>query len=347
MQIENNYGNRIIEYDILRLIAIFAVILVHCVSPFVNNCATSDIRFVIANTIDSFSRIAVPFFLMISGIFMLDENRDLNVKKIKHKIFKLFIILILWSLYYDFVSNYNVVNYNNLFHFYHLWYLYVIIGLYLITPILRLFLKKDDVLYVYYFLALCLIFQFLPMSINALFPNNIISPFFGYFKLNFVCGFVAYYIVGWLINVDYEKYKKYIKYLIIISIISVIFIVVLSQIQTTPQYRAYIYFYEEQGLFVFLYSVPLFICLKLLFEKLNVKLSENIKGIIIQLSNLCLGVYIVHIMVLKFLNCLIRAYSIGNFPLQIVITFFGTILLSFFICYLISKVSYIKEIIKI
>ena len=131
------------EFDCLRIIAILAVIMIHCSAPYVIDFPRDSFNFVIGNIFDSVARIGVPFFVIISGYFMLNENKELSILKIKSKILKLFMILGFWSLFYALV--YHFKNFLNAFIYghYHLWFLYMLIGLYLITPILRLFVKKE------------------------------------------------------------------------------------------------------------------------------------------------------------------------------------------------------------
>ena len=81
--------NRLVEYDIIRIIAIMAVIMIHCSAGYVVHFVPETNHFIIGNILDSCSRIAVPFFVMISGIFMLDTNRILSIDKLKFKISKL------------------------------------------------------------------------------------------------------------------------------------------------------------------------------------------------------------------------------------------------------------------
>ena len=66
--------------DLLRVIAIAAVVMIHVSADYViYPCNTMD--FTIGNIFDSISRLGVPLFLMVSGALILDENREFNCKK--------------------------------------------------------------------------------------------------------------------------------------------------------------------------------------------------------------------------------------------------------------------------
>lgn len=143
--------------DALRFLCALLVILLH-ISAFyvVKEIENQNFDFWIANFIDSFARIAVPIFILISGKFLLERAE--SVTEFYHKrLKKIAIPLLFWSFVY---SAYTLVAYRifknewdaesvfyNLLHgvpHYHLWYLYMLIGLYFVTPIIRSMLAPLD-----------------------------------------------------------------------------------------------------------------------------------------------------------------------------------------------------------
>ena len=82
----NRLAHRELEFDILRILAILAVIMIHVSASYIINYQPNSIQFTLANILDSISRIGVPFFVLISGTFMLDENRELTINKLKKNI---------------------------------------------------------------------------------------------------------------------------------------------------------------------------------------------------------------------------------------------------------------------
>ena len=79
-------AQREIEFDILRILAILSVIMIHVSAPYVINYQPNSLQFTVGNILDSISRIGVPFFVLISGTFMLDENKELTINKIAYNI---------------------------------------------------------------------------------------------------------------------------------------------------------------------------------------------------------------------------------------------------------------------
>ena len=53
---------RNISLDLIRLVAIIAVIMIHVSANFVSNYEIGNIKFIWGNIFDSISRIGVPFF---------------------------------------------------------------------------------------------------------------------------------------------------------------------------------------------------------------------------------------------------------------------------------------------
>lgn len=94
---------RIYYLDILRVIACMAVVMIHASSGYVTK-DFGGFNFWVGNVFDSFARIGVPLFVMISGSIMLDKDYSYNNKLIKH-IVKLIIFFIFWSALYDIVYN--------------------------------------------------------------------------------------------------------------------------------------------------------------------------------------------------------------------------------------------------
>lgn len=91
---------RIIQFEVLRVIVAFGVVMLHTSAQRFNESFLSaewDAR----NLYDSLVRWSVPIFVMICGALFLDSKKKINVKKLYTKnIAHLFFILVLWSIIY-------------------------------------------------------------------------------------------------------------------------------------------------------------------------------------------------------------------------------------------------------
>lgn len=77
-------GERIFYLDVIRTVACFAIVMIHSSARYViMDVGTVD--FWIGDVLDSFSRVGVPLFVMISGALLLDNNYECTSNKIiKH-----------------------------------------------------------------------------------------------------------------------------------------------------------------------------------------------------------------------------------------------------------------------
>ena len=74
-------NNRIISYDVMRIFAAVAVVMIHSVAEFIKDCPVMSIDYAVMNIIDSITRFSVPLFVMISGALILDEEKEFSMKK--------------------------------------------------------------------------------------------------------------------------------------------------------------------------------------------------------------------------------------------------------------------------
>ncbi len=333
--------------DLLRVIAISAVVMIHVSADYVVN-PDNLIAFTIGNIFDSLSRLGVPLFLMISGALILDENKEFNCKK---KIFSLLIPWFTWSFLYALCfkvvlpilkgESFSFLGFiaNFIKGHFHLWYMWAIIGLYLITPILRKFVKIENKQIVAYFIVLSLLFQFTKPIITLLFEEvSFISKVEGTYtyifenlNLDFLGGLTTYFLTGWFLsNINLKKLTVTILY--IMGTVGLMCIIIFTQILP----HQYTLTYSNSGLFVFFYSVAIFLLVKKMCSQCK---SSN--RVIIGLSNLSFGVYLIHM----FVHTIV-AYVLPNNPLFIPVIFLATIAISAMICYVISKIPIAKKSIR-
>lgn len=137
-------SQRIVWVDNIRALACVMVILIHICSSYIYKFAKIDMfTWQIANVVDSFTRLCVPMFFMISG-FIFMQNKNVKVKNI----FKLIANIILYSAI-SITAAYVTSGYKypamdaivNIFHKpagYHLWFLYVLLLCYVFFSIISI-----------------------------------------------------------------------------------------------------------------------------------------------------------------------------------------------------------------
>ena len=329
--------------DTLRTIATLLVILLHVSAEYVikgMNDLTFDTSFWIGNIVDSFSRICVPLFVLISGMFLVGRNETFE-QSYQKRASRILIPLITWTIIYllyqisiSFITD-NAIDIKSILisailgnPFYHMWYLFMIIGLYLITPVINNSISKVSRNNLWIVATLLLLFGMLNSSYDKFMNNK------SFFILWFV-NYLGYFILGYLIKDSKKRFSIF--GLSIVYIISSLLIAFLS-LYTIKTYDS-LYFYG--------YLTPFVIIGSLSFYKLfhQLKLRENIFS---KIAHLTLGIYLIHAGVLDALRLVLKLLDINTLnnpiigiPMKFIITFFISIL----VAWIISKIKYIRKII--
>ena len=343
-------AQRNVSLDITRIVAILAVVMIHTSESFVVSYESSSLEFIWGNIFDGISRMGVPLFVMTSGSLILDENRSIGLKNLFFKYIKNTVFLLaFWSIFY--CGIYNIIFpfikgeaislkrilYSLVMGHFHMWYLYMIIGLYLITPFLREFVRKDNKHLVLLFIVVSLITQFTIPMLNGLSlireETVYLIEFIEKFHLEFFGGFITYYLIGWYVIHGGIKKQWWIYSLGIISLL--IFIL---YVQITKDYDNG---YSNKNILVLAYSTAVFLTLNC---KIKQPAKERLRKALETLSKLSFGVYIIHPLLLHVVTWLF-AYT-GKPFLYILFSFVIVTTLSFVGCYAASKLSIIKKIIR-
>ena len=218
----------------------------------------------------------------------------------------------------------------------------MIVGLYLILPLLRLWIKKDNKKYVEYFILLSLVFTFLIPQIidigsnySTLFQN--LDEIMKKINLQYVGGYTTYFILGWYIHNFDVKNKKIVYTLGIVSLIITIFSTYILS-KTTD--RA-VQMYGDLTLNVFFQSKMIFLFIKTKY--INKEEKEN--KFINNTSQHSLGIYAMHALVItimyKIMSKIGFDLAIINIPIIVVISF----AISFLTTYILSKIPILKEMV--
>lgn len=176
--------NKIVFLEYLRVICAIAVVLDHIAIAAIHIFADDATVFekCAYNGIQHWSHFAVPVFLMISGFLLLNPNKPIDYKKSISKYAKRMIIVLLvigtafaymelffknrsFAIYDIGEAIYNVLIGKT---WDHMWYLYVLIGIYLVLPVLRSIFQSLPNNIIDTFLLILFIFSSVLPTINAM-----------------------------------------------------------------------------------------------------------------------------------------------------------------------------------
>lgn len=351
-QLGESQLSRLWSLDVIRIVAIMAVVMIHVSSRFVLDYSTSSKEFVIGNFFDSISRLGVPLFMMTSGALMLDEEKTVTFPRLIQKNIKNIVILFLfWSAVYCCIyqiwkpwKNGQALDAEKIIWAFingheHMWYLYAAVGLYIVTPFLRLIVKKENRNMVFTYLCISMVVLFTAPLIRELSRVwsgfDYIRKWLNKFELQFFCGNTAFYLMGWyLVHGNPRRKEKLVLYILgtICAIATILYVQYTKDLDNG---------YSRLNILNFLYASSVFCAILDLVKKYPPAKTKAIHF----LSRMSFGVYITHILILHQFRFLIP-YS-GKKPFiylsVLYVLVFGT---SLGLSWLLSKIPVLKKTVR-
>lgn len=332
----------IIYLDILKIFACFMVIINHTNGFILENNTFSNTTFYCI--MFSICKIAVPLFLMITGVLILDK--DYSYKKILKCIFRVFVPTFSLSLIFYIkdvgINNINIFNFlktilNNPYILSY-WYIYALIGIYIVLPFIQKMVKnftdKDFIAFISIFLIIPTFINFLKTYLKFSVNYNLQLSFFPIIISIVICG-------------NYISKTKLSKKILISSI----FTFIVSYITMfLSMYIPYLtkgkisYILDSWNSFpVILMSISLFYIFRYLFE--NKKYSKKSINIITMIASTTFGIYLIHTAFnfkLYKLNIMQNLFN-SNGIIAIIILDFLVFIVCMIIVYVLKKIPFIKK----
>lgn len=357
IQIKIEETSRILYIDILRIVSIFAVVVLHVSAPFAANMNTYGIRWWwIGNIADSATRWSVPVLIIISGRLLLDNSKEEDeLLFLRKRLTKVIIPLIFWSFIYMLRDSKLDIRLNallfkqfliNLYtakvHI-HLWYLYMIVGLYLITPIIRTYVKNAKKESIFYFTVI----WFISNGIIG-FSEKFMSYNIG-FNLSFFNWSLGYYILGFL----FEKYnpsgnqRKIIYILGFLGLSITIYGTFLLTLDNAGELVTHLYSYFAPN--VIFMSTSVYLLFKNIDWNKTIAKIPVVNNLISSLGKTSFGIYLTHLLVLDIISSgdigiIVKASSFNpiiGIPLVSILTFF----ISFLVVLIVQRIPLLNKVV--
>ena len=296
---------RIFYLDIIRVLAIWLVIVNHTDGAWMLSMHSQSINWWFSVIYFFFSKAAVPLFIMVSGALLL--NRDCSYRKTAKRIGRVLTALVLFSAFYYLTSTKAPSFLGFVDGFWHanikvaLWYLYMYIGLLVMSPLLKKLtsvMTKNDYLYLF---GICLgITCMVPMLSEFYKPLTYTS----FFQLPVFNAYIGLFVGGhYFANVATPSKRMALASVVLIPVC------LLALTQMTG------YFYIANGGVNYLrmdnitftpiivMSGCIFVLIRWLSEKSQTLKDESFALKLINLVALCsFGMYLTHIGFLSMLN---------------------------------------------
>lgn len=209
--------------DWLRVIACFMVFVVHSTEPFYlggeGSLILTEADAFWSSFFDSLVRSCVPLFIIASS-YLLFPLRYSTDEFFRRRVLRILIPFAIWTLVYAFAWGEPAENFRNLllnFNYSagHLWFIYMLIGVYLIMPLLSPWAEKVEKRELQIYLAICLATTLIPIirdwasghSTAVIYgpsglPRQALFPLWGEASWNtygvfyYMCGFIGYLFLG-------------------------------------------------------------------------------------------------------------------------------------------------------
>ncbi len=344
-----------IPVDVIRTLAIFLVIMLHAaIEPTPSLLETEQqvmTHFWAMNVYNSLSRVSVPLFVMLSGALLLQpsKNEPLGVF-LKKRFRRIGLAFVFWGAAFfawrAFVNG-ETLTVNSVVQgvlqgpYFHFWFMYMIVGLYLITPLLRLFVDHADLRVLKYIVVL----WFVGVAINPL-----IGAVAGY-KLDtnvfVIAGWVGYFLLG----VYLQKERVRSRFLVAVMVLGFVWTMLGSWVLTFTIGGIWSYFfYDFLTANVILTSAALFQLLLTVSPDFLTNRFQSGGKLVKLISQYTLPVYLFHVMILESLQ---KGYFFGfklsvttlNPFVEIPLITLVTLFISVSVIFLLKKIPLVKKII--
>jgi len=334
-----NYG-----IDLLRIIACYMVMQIHTgefyyIGPTGNVLNTADAH--IVGWYNSFFRICVPLFVVISGFFLfpVNDTRTFFKKRLSRVVVPFVLWCVLYALYYHFTAGVDIrttlihilhipVNYG--VEIGHLWFVYMLIGIYLFAPILSPWIEKADRKGMELYLVIWAVALSLPF-IHLVYPEFLgeaawnRTPLLYYFS-----GLLGYVILAAYIKKFHMEPKPW-NYTFGLALIVVGYAITAMVFEHRLGTEKMVTTLELSWGFDTINVAMMTAGVVLIFKNITIKnTNSRFARLVASVSAISYGMYLGHIMVLNFYFSVLNKYfnsAAVKIPLIALCTFITTCLL--------------------
>lgn len=327
--------NRIVYIDMLKFVAIFAVIAIHVLGL----CGSVEVlNFPIFNFRQIFE-FAVPIFLMITGALFL--NKPINLIVFFRKRFvRIFYPFIFFSILVFLLFNCNIVSYY--------WYSLMVMGTLFAIPIINKFVQNSSENEIKYYILIFILF-------------SIIQQFFTIFKLKYAFDMIFFLTPVSYLIIGYYLFNKDIDFSHNTVLILAMFIFIVSTIIKIVYGSYFIYFnlfrtYLDLSVLQVIQASSVFIFFKFLYsEKISgiflffksILNKRLIKKFILSVSRSSYGMYLIqHPLIFQIILPYFKELSLtGSQTLFLaILIIFGVFFISWIIVIILSRMPLLNKI---
>ncbi len=353
-------GRISLPVDLIRTVAVILVILLHAAiesAPNIDIMSPQGVQlWVTSNVYSSLAWSAVPLFVLLTGALLLQPSKVNEPLKVffTKRFNRIALPLIFWGIAYfawRYFVNSEALTPNSIIQgifagpYFQFWFLYLLIGLYLLTPLLRVIIAYANWNLIKYLLVI----WFVGTAVVPLFGlYQGITPQVTWFKATVftLTGLIGYFILGAYIN----KIKIRSSILYLALALSLIWTVLGTYLLVGTLGEQYTQFFHDASSFnVIITSIALFLILSTLsLPKSAIQISGT-NRIFQLISKNTLPIYLFHVIVLETLQRGFLGFKISLNTMSPIIEIPLITAVTLFICLAVivplKKIPYVKRII--
>jgi surface polysaccharide O-acyltransferase-like enzyme len=340
--------------DLARIGGAAAVVLIHVCAPAVVGFGHVGMGlWWLADGLDALVRWCVPLFVMISGTLLLDPRRPDRSPGdfLQRRASRILIPLLAWSvIYFAWVKymqhepvglRYMLIGWLSGVPYSHLYFLYLIFGLYLITPMLRVYVRhasRDNAAY-------CLILLFALSAVHLVVATwwdlgasqNLVTQALPY---------IGYYLAGYYLK-DIELSAQARR-------IALGGIGLIAALMTVSTYYLVARYGVDKGIYLYAYTsvavIPLSLLVFLWLRGSLTRLAERPAvqqrmGLVRRLSAAAFGIYLIHPLVLGTMKNWWGLSALAWPPFGLALTFVADLLISTVLILALQRVPGLRRIV--
>lgn len=197
--------------DALRVFAMLSVVMLHCAVLPIGTETPGDTRFWVMNLLDGGVRWGVPVFVMLSGAFLLDPKKEMTTRQWLSHMGRVALLTVFWGAVYALYAARGahlglewllegLISLVTGRLYYHLWFLPMLLGLYILLPILRAFVKGADRKTLWYAAVLWAVAVPGLDVLFSIWPNIAGHGWFTALDLRHLYGYGGYFLFGYLLR---------------------------------------------------------------------------------------------------------------------------------------------------
>lgn len=289
--------------DFLKVICTFMVVLIHAVGLAYGNLPIGSKQWNMVLFLNALPRFAVPVFIMISGVLLL--NKEISMKKMMQNVKHALFLLISWNIVYIFLQAVLWGPSEDIMYQIlslpvqqgpsgHLWYAYFIVWFYIFSPVLASMYQALTMRQKLYFSFAALL---LPSIIDLYSKIVLNKGFISSTSTLMTVNYIGMLFLGRILYDLKDKLKHMMKTSLAAIILGLGGMLVcsyhFSKVQNIPTDD----FFKETYFFAIIYAVGVFI-LAMKFSQIQFNVPAIVKKAVTQLSIYSIGIYFSHCVVI-------------------------------------------------